>query len=68
MTATSYTISLYNTSEYYLNGGTDWRIGAKTVLDLSMTALSFCSPIGFTISSMYFIIDISTGGILNNTK
>lgn len=53
------TITTYN---YYNNGGSDWRVGVKYGLDLTMTGIGFLGPIGFGISAGYYIIDSATGG------
>ena len=53
-------LSGYNAGVYYINGGSDWRVGAKFLLDVTMTAIGFAGPIGFAISTVYFITDLST--------
>lgn len=58
----SVSTSLYNGFTYYQSGGQDWRVYAKIGLDIAMTGISFFGPVGFAISSTYFIIDISTSG------
>ena len=47
---------------YYRNGGDDWQVYTKIGLDILMTGISFIGPVGFAISSTYFIFDVSTGG------
>ena len=58
----SVSISFYNGCAYYRNGGQDWQVYAKIGLDIAMTGIGFLGPVGFAISSTYFIIDISTSG------
>ena len=58
----SVSISFYNGWAYYRNGGQDWQVYAKIGLDIAMTGIGFLGPVGFAISSTYFIIDISTRG------
>ena len=59
---TSASMSFYNGYAYYRNGGQDWRVYTKIGLDIAMTGIGFLGPVGFAISSSYFIIDVSTGG------
>ena len=58
----SVSISFYDGWAYYRNGGQDWQVYAKIGLDIAMTGIGFLGPVGFAISSTYFIIDISTRG------
>ena len=44
------------------NGGKDWTVALKTMLDISMTGVSFLGPIGFTVSASYFLLDTATNG------
>ena len=60
--AASASISLYNGYAYCRNGGQDWQVYAKIGLDIAMTGIGFLGPVGFAISSTYFIIDVSTSG------
>jgi RHS repeat-associated protein len=54
--------SLTKTGVYLYNGGNDNRVLIKTGLDLTMTVVGFCGPIGFGISTAYFILDTATDG------
>lgn len=47
---------------YYNEGGRDWEVYAKSGLDIVMTGAAFFGPIGFTISGVYFITDLTTDG------
>ncbi|WP_346984791.1 DUF6443 domain-containing protein [Chryseobacterium sp. POE27] len=58
---TAYTT--YKTYDYYVNkGGTDWKVGAKAALDVTMTVVGFLGPVGFGISATYFLLDAATDG------
>ena len=52
-------VNYYNYTTTY---GFDWKVTAKYGLDMIMTGVGFFGPVGFTVSSMYFILDVSTGG------
>ena len=53
----------YTTYDYYINkGGTDWKVGVKAGMDLVITGVGFLGPVGFGISTTYFILDSATGG------
>ncbi|WP_158611964.1 hypothetical protein [Flavobacterium macacae] len=54
--------SLLKAGTYYSNGGDDWRVGAKSALDIGMTVVGFFGPVGFAISATYFILDNYTDG------
>ena len=49
-------------SFYTATYGFDWKVTTKFGLDMIMTGVGFFGPIGFTVSSIYFILDVSTGG------
>ena len=52
-------VNYYNYTTTY---GFDWKVAAKFGIDMIMTGVGFLGPVGFTVSSMYFILDVSTGG------
>jgi len=52
----------YNTYDYYKNGGEDWRVYTKAGIDVIMVGVGFLGPIGFGISTGYFLLDATTGG------
>lgn len=56
------THSAANAAMYYYNGGDDWQVGTKATLDVIMTGMGFFGPIGFGISTTYFLLDATTGG------
>lgn len=58
----SVSTSFYNGYAYYKNGGKDWQVYTKIGVDILMTGIGFIGPVGFAISSTYFIIDVSTSG------
>lgn len=60
MAGVSTAYSVVDVGSYYYNGGTDWQVGAKAGLDIIMTGVGFLGPIGFVVSSTYFILDAST--------
>ena len=60
--ALSTTYSLGNAGVYYYNGGKDMSVGIKSLLDVAMTGVGFCGPIGFGISVAYFVLDTATDG------
>ena len=47
---------------YYKQYGFDWSVTTKFGLDMIMTGLGFLGPVGLTISSAYFILDVTTDG------
>lgn len=49
--------SNYVKGSYYYNDGTDWQVGAKAGLDVTMTVVGFLGPVGFGISATYFLLD-----------
>lgn len=51
------TYTAINAGSYYSNGGTEWQVGAKAALDVTMTAVSFMGPVGFGLSMTYFLLD-----------
>ena len=55
-------ITVYNTTTFYLNGGSGWEVGAKAFLDGAMVIVGFMGPLGFCISTTYFLLDMSTNG------
>jgi len=56
--------AVLETTNYVLftsHNGFDWRVSTKVGMDIAMTALGvFGGPIGFAISTSYFILDVST--------
>ncbi len=58
--STSY--SIINTVEYYQSGGKGYRVGVKAFVDGAMTVVAFLGPVGFVVSSGYFIMDAYTNG------
>ena len=62
MAGASTAYSIVDASSYYLNGGTDWKVGVKAGLNIFMTGVVFLGPIGSLTSSAYFILDASTNG------
>ena len=52
----------YQTYNYRLDGGKDPNVYAKSTLDVVMVGVGFLGPVGFGISTVYFITDIATGG------
>ena len=54
--------SLAKTGVYLYNGGNDNRVWIKTGLDVTMTVVGFCGPIGLGISTAYFVLDTATDG------
>ena len=60
--AASASITTWQVGSYYANGGDDLNVLAKGGLDIIMSAVAFCGPIGFGISMAYFITDLATGG------
>ena len=59
--AASATISGVQSYNYYKNGGTGNSVWMKSLLDVGMGAVGFCGPIGFGISTTYFLIDAAGG-------
>gem|GEM_PF-1699094 len=49
-------------TNYYMNGGTDYSVGIKSIIDITMGVVGFMGPIGFCISATYFLIDAASGG------
>ena len=49
-----------NMYSYYKAGGTDWTVYAKNSLDMIMVGVGFLGPIGFCVSTTYFLLDITT--------
>ena len=47
---------------YYKQYGFDWSVTTKFGLDMIMTGIGFFGPVGLTISSAYFILDVTTDG------
>lgn len=62
MATVSTVYSIADAGSYYYHGGTDWKVGAKSGLDIIMTGVGFLGPIGFGISSAYFLIGAATDG------
>ena len=52
----------YQTFNYRLEGGRDPNVFVKSTLDAVMVGVGFLGPIGFGISTVYFIVDLSTDG------
>jgi hypothetical protein len=55
-------ITLARAGGYYAHGGHGSAVAIKAGLDAVMTGVGFLGPIGFGISSAYFIIDAATNG------
>ena len=53
----------YKTFNYRLEGGSDPNVFAKSTLDAVMVGVGFLGPVGFGISTVYFIVDLSTNGL-----
>ena len=47
---------------YYKQYGFDWAVTTKFSLDMIMTGVAFLGPVGLTVSSVYFILDVTTDG------
>jgi len=63
LAAASATLETINFVSFSVNNGFHWDVGAKYGLDMTMTLIgTFGGPIGFIISTAYFILDISTDG------
>ena len=58
----SVALEIMDYSTYTINNGFDWSTTLKFGLDLSMTIVSFLGPVGFTISTTYFLLDATTNG------
>ncbi len=58
----SVALEIVDYSTYTINNGFDWSTTLKFGLDLSMTIVSFIGPVGFTISTTYFLLDATTNG------
>lgn len=48
--------------DYAVEGGRDPNVYAKSTLDVVMVGVGFLGPVGFGISAVYFIVDLSTDG------
>ena len=57
----SSSITTMQMADYRMQGGKDISVYAKGSLDIVMSAIAFCGPIGFGISMAYFITDMATG-------
>ncbi|MBC7508370.1 MAG: RHS repeat-associated core domain-containing protein, partial [Ferruginibacter sp.] len=55
-------ISMYRAGNYYANGGQKSSVGIKATIDVVMGAVGFLGPIGFAVSSIYFLTDAVTNG------
>ncbi len=54
-------MELMNYGKYTINNGFEWSVTLKVGLDVAMTSLGvFGGPIGFAVSSVYYILDLST--------
>ena len=51
-----------NYHSYYQQNGFDWKVTTKFGLDMIMTGVGFLGPVGLTVSSIYFILDVTTDG------
>ena len=49
--------------DYGINGGKDFNVYAKGLVDIAMGAVGFLGPIGLGISIAYFVVDLSTDGL-----
>ena len=49
-----------NYHSYYQQNGFDWKVTTKFGLDMIMTGVGFLGPVGLTVSSIYFILDVTT--------
>ena len=57
----SASLEITNYVLYTSHNGFDWRVSTKVGMDVAMTALGvFGGPLGFAISTSYFILDVST--------
>lgn len=60
--AASVIVTGYNALSFYSNGGSGWEVGAKAFLDGAMVIVGFMGPLGFCISTTYFLLDMATDG------
>ncbi|MBQ0128217.1 MAG: hypothetical protein KBT57_00110 [bacterium] len=59
---TSMALTDANAISYYVNGGKGAGVAIKAVMDTAMGIVGFLGPVGFAISSVYFITDLATDG------
>jgi hypothetical protein len=59
---TTSVISIGRAANYYNNGGSGSAVGIKATLDIAMGIVGFLGPVGFLISTTYFILDVATDG------
>ena len=63
ISAVSATMETVNFISYSVNNGLYWDVAAKYSLDMTMTLIgTFGGPVGFVVSTTYFILDVSTDG------
>ena len=63
ISAVSATMETVNFVSYSVNNGLHWDVAAKYGLDMTMTLIgTFGGPVGFIVSTTYFILDVSTDG------
>ena len=63
ISAISATMETINFVSYSVNNGLHWEVAAKYGLDMTMTLIgTFGGPVGFIVSTTYFILDVSTDG------
>ncbi len=55
-------ISIYTAGSYYYQGGANMSVGIKATLDVAMGFVGVLGPIGFAVSTTYFVADYATGG------
>ena len=54
-------ITVTRAAMYYSNGGSGYAVGTKAALDAIMVGVGFFGPVGFAISTTYFIVDAAGG-------
>lgn len=60
--AASVGISFGRAANFYYNGGRGIGVGGKAILDGAMVVVGFLGPVGFVVSSVYFIADAASNG------
>ncbi|MES2063591.1 MAG: DUF6443 domain-containing protein [Bacteroidota bacterium] len=58
----SVSITATRAAMYYFNGGKGSAVGIKAAADIIMTGVGFLGPVGFAVSSVYFLADALTDG------
>ena len=54
--------------DYFSNGGSNLLVGAKLFVDVGMSVVSNCGPIGMAVGLTYSLIDVCTGGFGTNNE